>query len=265
MIDFNRDNYLTEQRYILSSIITEYDISKANINILYYKGGINKDEYNYANSLCRQDRQIYIGLKQKNHRIAQLLKEGFAEFRKAFILSNGFSEADIVSIKKDAIFVLNKKASITQFDNIHFIEKNVYNSYMNINRLEIYYGSNPVNDIETIDIKGISDENLKLHEDYMVALICTVLDCIQCGTIKEVYDVLMKIQKMYIDKKLPIGFYREFNPDSMYRISMRGTQYLMPEVMDNEKQFLNIACNYNIIQEIFKLISVIYFNAQVAY
>lgn len=260
MINYNKDNYLTPQKYIFSSIITEYDISKANINILKYKGKINDKEYNYALSLDKKSREIYIGLKQKNPSVSTALQNGFAEFREKFVVANNFTEADIVSIKKDAIFVLNKKAKVTCFDNVVFMEKNIYNSYMNLNRLEIYYGSDPVTDTDKIDIKGISDELLPLHENYMICFLCTVLDYIQSNSIKEVYEMILQFEKMYRNKELAVEFYREFNADSMYRISVNDTQYLLDTITPQEFYYLNISTNYSIIQEIFKLVSSIYFN-----
>lgn len=260
MINYSKDNYLTPQKYIFSSIITEYDISKANINILKYKNMITPKEYEYAISLDKKSREIYIGLKQKNSNIANALQEGFAEFREKFITANNFTETDIISIKKDAIFILNKKAKIVNFDNIVFTEKNIYNSYMNLNRLEIYYGSDPINGTDKIDIKGISNELLPLHEDYMICFLCTVLDYIQSNSIKEVYEMILQFEKMYRNKELAVEFYREFNSDSMYRISINGTQYLLDTISNNEFYYLNISTNYKIIQEIYKLISNIYFN-----
>ena len=66
---FNRKNYLLKVPYIFSSYIREYDISKANINILLAQGIINLDQYNYYVQLPKQDRQYQLGMLQKNKNI----------------------------------------------------------------------------------------------------------------------------------------------------------------------------------------------------
>ena len=42
---YQQTNYMADVDYLISTYIREYDISKANINILYKYGVINKQQY----------------------------------------------------------------------------------------------------------------------------------------------------------------------------------------------------------------------------
>ena len=259
MIDFRRDNYTTPYPYLISKNIVEYDIQKANANILLYKGKIDEEEYNKVLSMDRTHRQIYMGLKQRDKEISEALKEGFAEFREKFIIFNNLTEENIVSIKKDAIFVSNARIKQTKFDNINFAIKNVYSSYYRIGGLEIFYLLDKVNDLEKIDVKGINDNILPLHQNGMILLLCTIFEMIQSNDIKDVIEYLSVFSQKYTNRELPIDYYREFNHDSCYRITMNGCNYITPFCIDSEIRYLNISYNYSFITELYKIVTSIYY------
>lgn len=261
MINFNKDSYRLPTDVLISTLITEYDISKAGVNILYYKGAINRNEYEYACSLNRDARQVYTGLKEKDPEISNLLKVGFAECREWFVTQNEFTESDIQSIRKDAFFIIRKKAKYTTLGNIQFLEKNEYTSYYRVCGLDLYYYLNVMMDLEKIDVKGISDSKLPLHNSFLCFL-CSLFETIQTGKIEDAYKLIMTFQNDYRSLKLPITFYRELNADSKYRISTgpMGPHYLMDECTEAEKPYINFSNNYNILRELFKIISNIYFN-----
>ena len=262
MINFARDNYTTPLPYIISRLITEYDISKANANILLYKNMISEEEYRTVLSMDRSHRQIYMGLKQRDEKISKALKEGFAEFRERFFVSNNLTEADIVSIKKDAIFVLDKKVNVVDFDNIHFSEKNVYTSYYRIARLEIFYLLDNINEIEKIDVKGIDDEKLIRHQEYMINFLCIIFEMIQSSSITDVIQYIIQFSEKYKSRELPTGYYREFNADSVYRITINGCNYITDFVSEEESKYLNISVNYSFIVELYKLVTSIYYQTR---
>ena len=61
---WEKTSYTAPLDYIINSKIIEYDISKANINVLLYKGLISKKEYEYYYNLPKRRREISIGLLQ---------------------------------------------------------------------------------------------------------------------------------------------------------------------------------------------------------
>ena len=260
---FNRKNYLLKVPYIFSSYIREYDISKANINILLSQGIINIDQYNYYMQLPKQDRQYQLGMLQKNKNIEKALNNGLSKYRKLFIESNNISIQDILSVKNDAIFLINKIANITKFDNVEFLLKNTYTSYIYLqNKIEVYYSYYKLSDKEIIDIKGINDNTLKLHENYMLDFISYILYILQTDSAEKAIDIISIFYNDYVNRKLDIGYYREFNASSGYMICTKYQKFLASNLDNTEynKRSINISYNMNIIIEIYKYISSIYFN-----
>lgn len=261
MYDPKMKNYLAPISYLISHYIYEYDISKANLNIMYNKGVISKDEYNFIKTFPRQQRQIYFGMCQKDPEKAKILNEGLTEFRKKFIESNNITDVNLLSVKNDAIFIIDKIPTITSFDNITFVKKNVYTSFYKLGKLEVYYYFNPIDNNEVIDVKGIDDDILLYHKDNFIDLLCTIFYSIQTDIPENSLSLINNIINNYINRKYPLEIYREFNSDSLFRISMpNGLQYLFYTVDKSNIEYLNITTNLNILRDLYGIISSIYFN-----
>lgn len=261
--DAKYKTYLAPIPYLISHYIYEYDISKANISVLLYKGIIDQKEHDFIKSLPRDARQVYVGYMQKNTEIAEALSEGVAEFRYRFINDNNITDMELLSVKNDAIFVIDKVPRITVFDNIEFVRKNVYTSYFNLNKLEVYYYLNQIDGTEIIDIKGVNDDKLILHQDHFIHFLCAVFEHIQTKTIDKTIDLINIFHNKYVNRELPIEFYRELNADCGYRISRKnGEAYLLETINEDADKYLNISFNLNIIRELYSIVSNIYFNTR---
>ena len=73
MYDVNRKTYRSEIPFIINTPIYEYDIAKANLNILYAKGIINDDKYSEILKFGRGQREIYFGNLSKNKEISDTI------------------------------------------------------------------------------------------------------------------------------------------------------------------------------------------------
>jgi len=259
--DAKYKNYLAPIPYLISHYIYEYDISKANISVLFYKGIISREDYEYMSSLPREQRQVYVGLMQKDKEIANVISDGIAEFRYRFLTENNITDAELLSVKNDAIFLIDKIPTITVFDGIEFKRKNVYTSYFYLNKLEVYYYLNQIEDKEIIDIKGINDEKLLLHQNFFIEFLCSVFEYLQTKPIDHTIELINAFHNAYVNRQLSIEFYRELNADSCYRISRRdGTSYLFETINEENIKYLNISFNLNIIRELYSIVTNIYFN-----
>ena len=105
---------------------------------------------------------------QKDKNVAQILNDGLAEYRQKFLETNQIPIQNLLSVKNDAMFLIDFVPQFTKFDNIEFVRKNIYTSFYHLGNLEIYYYLDSINDKEVIDIKGIDDKKLYLHEDYII-------------------------------------------------------------------------------------------------
>lgn len=258
---WERDNYTAQISVLYNVYIYEYDISKANINILHSKGIIDKQTYDYLYNAERMKRQIYIGNLQKDPKIAQALKEGFIEYRHKLFMSNNIQDYEVLSIKKDAIYVISRRLQNTSFGLVNFIEKNWYSGFYKIKNLELYYRYNRINNDETLDVKGINDNILVLHNNHFMSFLKDLFCTLQCNGVSTALALLKDFYMSYITRSLSIEYYREFNNTSEYRIL--GTQYSRYTIILNNPinlNILDISYNLSIIIELQKILLSIYFS-----
>lgn len=255
-------NYRSDLKFIHSRFIREYDIRKANISILYKYGVIDLNTYNNLFKSSREKRQIEIGLMEKqNPKIYDILAKGIIQAKKDLFLSNHIQDSSVLSIKNDAVFILDEKLKYTTFDSglIEFVNKNTYTSFVSLNKIELYYGFNKVDNTEVVDVKGIG-KNLYLHRNYMVDFIVYILNCIESGEISDALSSFTDFYKDYIELNLSIGYYREFNSASLYKL--KGIDYTVSHLEENtNKNCLDISYNLYILRELYSYISYIYFQS----
>lgn len=266
---WEKKNYLMSIPFLIAHNIYEYDIQKANINVLYSLGLINKEYYDRLYNMERMDRQVEIGyLLKYTEGLSDKLSNGIALYRKKLFEANDLTEMDILSIKNDAIFVMDKVLKYTDFDNIHFVLKNTYSTYMGLDvkgdrcvgKLELYFKSNMVDGTVTLDIKGISDNKLPLHQDYMLNVIADVLFTIETGNMKDAINYMKELYSLYIEKKLSIGYYRNFNSTSDYIITAGESAYSVFNPTSNMIDAIDISYNLNLLRELYRNITTIYFS-----
>ena len=249
--------YTTPLEYIISSYIREYDISKANINILLYKGLISQQEYEYYYNLPDKARKVQIGLLQRdNEKINDGLTNGFKEIMELFFKANNIQDHEVVSIKKDAIFLVNKIPEVTKFGNIEFLQKNIYTSFYKINKISYFYFCNNANGSENLDIKGIGDYSLAFHKDYFMDFLLVLFNSAQTDPIEETIGIVQAFYDKYIKRELSIGYYRQFDPMSRYNVM---NMFEADELPETKKEYVNISHNANIIKELYKIYTSIYF------
>lgn len=254
---FELDRYTMPINYIISEYIREYDIRKANINILLYKGLINQKQYDHLYNLPREKREITVGCMQRDNKVInEGLSKGFGEMRKMFYEANDIHEHEILSVKKDAIFLINKIASNTKFGNVEFIEKNLYTSFYQWDKLELYYLYDSITHKEKLDIKGMSDNVIELHKPYMIDLLMYIFGSAQENPSREVVSLLSNISSQYLTGQLGVNYFREFNNRSLFRtkINIMGERMYLT-CLDSNTQIKDIdpSYNYSILQELYRI------------
>lgn len=260
---WEKKNYTLDIPYLIAHHITEYDIQKANINVLFELGLIDEDYYNRLNNMERMKRQIEIGyLIKYNEGLGDRLANGIIQFKKKFFESNKIDDNSVLSIKNDAIFLIDIFPKITEFGRVHFINKNNYTSYIRLQKsIEIYFEYNTVDGTISLDIKGISDDNLEKHHKYMATFIAEVLFYIETGDISSALTYVSEFYNDYIDRKLPVGYYRNFDAMSNYTIFANGVRYDVSYCdSDIMLRSIDISTNLNVIRDINGYLTQMYFN-----
>lgn len=244
---YMKDQYLnTDIPFIISNMIREYDMRSAGLNILYWKNAVSDKDYNYLISLDKKDRNIRLGLMiRDNPKLANVLKEGFEEIRHEFFLLNDLYNEDILSIKKDAIFIIGKRPTNLLINGIEFVNKNTYTSYYYLNKLEFYYYIRE----DKLDIKGISDNTVEQHSKYLVDFLIKIFRLAERANYKVIRKKIREFSNDYKKFKLDTEYYREFNHDSLFKIynfQVKGELLAMSDIDHSmiEDGFVDISYNY---------------------
>lgn len=267
---YNQVNYNPQIPYIFSNYIREYDISKANISILFEYGAIDREVYERLKNSPREVRQKEIGLMEKyNPEIYKIISAGIIESKKKLFTLNNIQDYDILTIKNDAVFIVGKYLTETKVgEYIEFCLKNTYTSFVNLstrkNPIELYYMHDRINNIEKLDIKGLG-KNQYLHEHYLTDFICYIIQLMNDGYVEMAISVFNNFYKEFISLKLETGYYREYNSESMYNlVNSRYKIFSIPEDQSLEREVinknLNIKRNTDILRNLFSYISTVYFS-----
>lgn len=235
-------------------------MQKANISVLFDAGAISKEYYEYLYVADRMTRQIEIGyLLRNDSSLSNVLSDGIMNFRRKLFESNNLSESDVVAIKNDAVFVMKNRLKILEFGIVKFVEKNKYSTFIKIGKLEIFFRSNIVDGTSDIDVKGISDKTLEKHKNGILPIIATLLMYLESGDIQSAVDYISDMYLLYINRKLSIDCYRQFDSDSLYYIKTGYSTYSADRI-GYMTSGLDISYNLNIMRQLYGLAVNIYFN-----
>lgn len=260
---FDKVNYTADISYLTNVFIYEYDISKANINILYTKGAIDKATYDFLYNSERMVRQVYVGKLCRDKSINDILKSGIIDAKKMLFEANNIQDRDVLSIKNDAVFIINRKLQNTKFGLINFVQKNLYTSFYKLGGMEFYYYYSNATKEEYVDIKGISDEKLKYHEKFFLQLLKDLFYSIQINGPEISMRMLKDAYNEYIKLELPTGYYRNFDINSVYHfkfVSNLGTGFSIENATESQKNMLDITRNLSILMEMQRILVSIHFN-----
>lgn len=212
--------YLAPYNYILDSNIVEFDIEKANINVLLYYGAINKTTYDQLNALPKMRREITVGrMMRREPNIHSILKQGIQEARRELFDRLNLDTTNVLSIKNDAVFVIFTGPvdvdDIQINELIKFKVKGHFRSFYYLSDKEIYYTYNPITYTEGMDIKGIGDYGLEQCHGFIRTLSDIFYVCLNNG-IKDAYNMATKFYEDYMTRKFPIDFYRRFDSNAKF-------------------------------------------------
>ena len=210
---YKKDLYTTKDYdYLVSKKIIEYDIKDAGFNLTKYFKLLPKDKIAELEMLEKHQRHIQIGKYMRSDpNYSEDLTKSFRLIRRRFFMANEIEDSHILSIKKDAIFVVGKKCKNVEFENVEFVEKNVYTSYHRFGEIECYYNGKT----NELDIKGINNDLLYQHKSFMNVL-KRIFRLLENNSQADFIKFMKRFVDDYKNKRLNYGYYREFNSYSSY-------------------------------------------------
>ena len=219
-------SYLADIKYIISGNIFEYDISKANINMLKAFNIISDQEYENFLRMDKNSREVIMGqrIKAENKNKCSItsdtIKNGIEIAKKKFILDNKIPDKDIIRIANDAIYVRSFTGNPVPFTDFFVNEKNPYHRIVfnikghyssmirfNSNILVFFNTDSEGNYI--VDVKGINDNLLQFHEPFL-SFICNIIKSLEYGDQKSTLYLFNNFYEDYVNLRLGIDYYREF-------------------------------------------------------
>ena len=247
---YKKDNWINPNiLYTFNRTIIEYDMREAGYSLVKEYNLLPKKEMNSLRVMNKDARHVKIGKLQRDlEGFSKDLMNAFADARKGFFEMNHLEESDIISIKKDAIFVTKKCIHEIIGNHVNFRPKNTYTSYIHLDKmLEIYYHP------DKTDIKGIGKDNIYKHQDYMVSFINTFCDKMEQENPRNVLTFLRRFADYYKNRDLDVGYYRTFNNRSEF--VMAGEEEVMYDQVD-ATDIWNLDISYNFFNVIVKLFKI---------
>lgn len=248
--------YLNASKSILiNSEIIEWDIHSANVSIMRGYSLADEDKIKRIEKLDKTKRVIAVGkIMQNDSNFSKELEESFTDITNLFIKENHLDqEEDVLSIKKDAIFVINKEVQKNIFKNdaIHFLNKNQYHAFIYLKPFEFYFGQNK------IDVKGINDELLPLHKNGILQLLTDVIEICETTNFdrSKVSAYLKDFVNAYKRRELDFDYYRQFSQESKFMYYAYGEKLLTDECTLDMLSKIDIQYNYlNIILPLIRIV-----------
>ena len=152
--------------YLFNEEIIEYDIRDAGFSIIKAFNLLPQQEIRRLETFEKgfpRHKEVDI-LLRNDLALSSALLNKFIQVREFFVNANEITSDQIISVKKDAFFVIGE-CKKRKFGIIEFIPKHTYSSYIRFHKadnIEIYYNDG------VLDIKGIGDIGQNRHRLYMM-------------------------------------------------------------------------------------------------
>ena len=239
---YTKSNYLNRDiDYLLNTDIREYDLRSAGLSLIKYFKLLPDKDIAYLDKMEKEPRNKQIGLIQKNKEFARCLLECFSEARRMFFEANQIQDSDVLSIKKDAIFIVGKYCHNNVFGDLEFRVKNQYLGYMLLNKKEFYY-TNPNTDL---DVKGLGSDVLAYHGEYMLDFMRDVFSMSIYSSRESLISYITDFISDYRNRRLSYGYYRNLDVGNFYTvIDEEAGRMNILDVDDSEDVNLDITYNY---------------------
>ena len=262
---WEKTSYKSPIQFLVDTNVREYDISKANINVLRDANVVSEEQYQYYYQCPKDERSVAIGKMQGfDSRVTDILKEGIANARRVFIESNKINDSEILAIRNDAITIIGNRpiVNLDVTSRVHFRMVGSYTSFYHVNTIDLFYLYDRISNTELLDVKGLGDFGAMLHKDYMLDFLSLLFYTAQINGIKDAIYLLQTVYQNYINKSLSIEYYRELNPLSKYKLSPEFSMYsslYMDYATERDKKILDIGFNENILRYFNRIYASIYF------
>lgn len=211
-------NYTADVDVFLGQI-TEVDMASAGMTVIRVERLLPPDVIARIEALPKRDQSVAVGKIARIpafQGLANRVTDGIRRRVEEMLGVNGIGLDRILSVKRDAVFVTGPvPPGLVLRDGTKFRVKSSYTSFCRLGGVEVY----AVPRRGLADLKGIPEERRALHRDYITRMVLDVLGLLEKGDRVEAAHTLQLFRRDYCTRKLPLGFYREFNAASSFAVS----------------------------------------------
>jgi len=228
--------------------ITEVDMADAGMTVIREEGLLSHRQIEWLEGLPKGERSVAVGrlsrdrAQENGPTLADAITQGIRRRVEAMLALNEVSEDRILSVKRDAVFVVGPPPGrlFLHGTTTRFRLKSSYTAFARLGRVELY----GVPRRGTADLKGIPEHKRELHAEFCTRLALDVLGMVERGDRIEAAATLQLFRSDYIAHRLPVGFYREFNPESAFRVAAGRLRFTVEALgSDVPREQLDITLN----------------------
>ena len=253
---YEKNTYVAPYEYLIDKIIREYDLEKANINILIEEGLISKSQYDYYAALPKRQREVEVGILQRdNPSILSGLKRGFVRAREEFFRVNAIEDSSILYIDKDSITTIEQartyfgvgtmQTRLSEY--LNFRLKNEYTSFYRVFLVDFLYFND--GNTESFRIKNASERVPLKHMHYMMDLLLSIAYSGQSSRVLDTLQMIKSAYCSYTSGELDPNFYREFNQRSQFKLKSNSTAFqYYSDVLIDDLDLIDKTFNMDIIR-----------------
>ena len=254
-----KSRYIAPYEFIINRTIQEWDIEKANISVLRDMNILSEKDYKTYKAMDKQKREVAVGcLIRDNPELYKSLATGIAEASDRFFSIMNIESEDVLYIDNDSITIIkpityNNTKPVQIGNKTRFRTKNRYTSFYRILFIDLLYFNDNIE--EKFRLKNVNDEFIRFkHNGYFLDLVLAIAYTAQ----NNVYDALQMVSNMYkqyTNLELDLGYYREFNSISKFKIT--GSEYSLyyaDNPMVNHMQYIDISYNATILRLLYKML-----------
>jgi len=185
---------------------------------------------------------------EKDSSLITVVETGLLTALNQFLTINSISNIDILTVKRDSVFVLKKVNCLQVKGDITFKLANKYSGFFGFdNYIEMYYSFDLSGHIDKLIVKGLSNNKINSHDCGILNLVKYLLEEMQSkGSTTSLISVFDIIKKSYLNSSYPIEYYRELNRKSYFRLKdmMLEKSFLIKDLSEDNKDKLDITYNY---------------------
>lgn len=239
MVKFNRNEEPNEMyktllwmnpniQFVFGKNIVEYDMQSASLSVSRRFKLLPDEKLDILERMPKEKRTREVGLIQRADKVfSDNMINGTLQTRKEFLTVNGLDENSIVTLHSDAIIFMQTKPVIDQIENVVFVHKHTWTSYLRYGKLEMFYGDGE------ITYKGIPKQMLQQHTLGICQFLLNFFQKVENND-ETIYDDIAMFQKKYLMGKLPDYYYISFGNTGAYKAENLKLFGLLAQIIEKE-------------------------------